>query len=139
MASTLHTPVARRLRRVKHILIVCSGKGGFGKASVSRCRCTRPRRTRVSGSSTSISRGCRSRGCSASTEPEQRRVGAGDDAVVWRGPKKNAMIRQVLGDVRWGELDYLVIDTPLGTSDEHLSLLEHMAPVLSAVIVTTSR
>jgi len=62
------------------------------------------------------------------------------DSVVWRGPKKNAMIRQFLSDVRWGELDYLVVDTPPGTSDEHLSLLEHMAPVhsrLSAVIVTT--
>lgn len=37
------------------------------------------------------------------------------DSVVWRGPKKNAMIRQFLSDVRWGELDYLVIDTPPGT------------------------
>jgi len=62
------------------------------------------------------------------------------DSVVWRGPKKNAMIRQFLSDVRWGDLDYLVIDTPPGTSDEHLSLLEHMSPIharLSAVIVTT--
>ena len=38
------------------------------------------------------------------------------DSVVWRGPKKNAMIRQFLSDVRWGELDYLVIDTPPGDS-----------------------
>ena len=38
-----------------------------------------------------------------------------EDSVVWRGPKKNAMIRQFLSDVRWGELDYLVIDTPPGT------------------------
>ena len=36
------------------------------------------------------------------------------ESVVWRGPKKNAMIRQFLSDVRWGELDYLVIDTPPG-------------------------
>ncbi|KAG8928365.1 cytosolic Fe-S cluster assembly factor cfd1 [Tulasnella sp. 418] len=36
------------------------------------------------------------------------------DSVVWRGPKKNAMIRQFLKDVRWGELDYLIIDTPPG-------------------------
>ncbi|KAF7784051.1 hypothetical protein Agabi119p4_216 [Agaricus bisporus var. burnettii] len=62
------------------------------------------------------------------------------DSVVWRGPKKNGMIRQFLSDVRWGELDYLVIDTPPGTSDEHLSLMEHLAEVqakMSAVIVTT--
>lgn len=38
------------------------------------------------------------------------------DSVVWRGPKKNGMIRQFLSDVRWGELDYLIIDTPPGTS-----------------------
>jgi len=63
-----------------------------------------------------------------------------DDSVVWRGPKKNAMIRQFLSDVRWGELDYLVVDTPPGTSDEHLSIMEHLAPLqsrLSSIIVTT--
>jgi Mrp family chromosome partitioning ATPase len=37
-----------------------------------------------------------------------------EDSVVWRGPKKNAMIRQFLSDVRWDELDYLIIDTPPG-------------------------
>jgi Mrp family chromosome partitioning ATPase len=42
------------------------------------------------------------------------------DSVVWRGPKKNAMIRQFLSDVRWGDLDYLVIDTPPG---EHALLI----------------
>ncbi|GAV99716.1 P-loop containing nucleoside triphosphate hydrolase protein [Lentinula edodes] len=67
-------------------------------------------------------------------------VSADGSEVVWRGPKKNGMIRQFLGDVRWGELDYLIIDTPPGTSDEHLSLMEHLAPAhskLSAVVVTT--
>lgn len=39
-----------------------------------------------------------------------------NDSVVWRGPKKNAMIKQFLGDVRWDELDYLIIDTPPGES-----------------------
>lgn len=38
------------------------------------------------------------------------------DSVVWRGPKKNAMIKQFLGEVRWGELDYLIVDTPPGSS-----------------------
>lgn len=37
-----------------------------------------------------------------------------NESVVWRGPKKNAMIKQFLGDVRWGELDYLIVDTPPG-------------------------
>ncbi|KAG8956132.1 cytosolic Fe-S cluster assembly factor cfd1 [Tulasnella sp. 419] len=55
------------------------------------------------------------------------------DSVVWRGPKKNAMIRQFLKDVRWGELDYLIIDTPPGTSDEHLSLIEHLSSALQSL------
>jgi Mrp family chromosome partitioning ATPase len=65
------------------------------------------------------------------------------DAVVWRGPKKTAMVRQFLSDVLWGELDYLLIDTPPGTSDEHISLaetlLKHAAlgQVKGAVVVTT--
>lgn len=81
-----------------------------------------------------------------------------NDSVVWRGPKKNAMIKQFLGDVRWGELDYLIVDTPpgeslscpcslramadspppTGTSDEHISLLEYLHSFSpSAVMVTT--
>jgi len=74
-------------------------------------------------------------------------------AVVWRGPKKTAMVRQFLTDVLWPRLDYLLIDTPPGTSDEHISLVETLLknthppslspmaklhPLLSgAVIVTT--
>lgn len=47
------------------------------------------------------------------------------DAVVWRGPKKTAMIRQLLTEMVWAkDLDYLLIDTPPGTSDEHISIAE---------------
>ncbi|ORZ33106.1 P-loop containing nucleoside triphosphate hydrolase protein [Catenaria anguillulae PL171] len=62
-----------------------------------------------------------------------------DDAVVWRGPKKTAMIHQFITDVCWGECDYLVIDTPPGTSDEHIAIMEALRPFpnKSAVIVTT--
>ncbi|MCO5585725.1 hypothetical protein L7F22_039661 [Adiantum nelumboides] len=61
-----------------------------------------------------------------------------NDSVVWRGPKKNAMVRQFLADVRWGLLDYLIIDTPPGTSDEHISLLEYLAGYNpTAIMVTT--
>ncbi|KAK3658853.1 cytosolic Fe-S cluster assembly factor cfd1 [Elasticomyces elasticus] len=65
------------------------------------------------------------------------------DAVVWRGPKKTAMVRQFLSDVHWGTLDYLLIDTPPGTSDEHISLVETLLKeatseqMAGAVIVTT--
>ncbi|KAG5476348.1 hypothetical protein LSCM1_04050 [Leishmania martiniquensis] len=61
------------------------------------------------------------------------------DAVVWRGPKKDAMIKQFVMDVDWGPLDYLIIDTPPGTSDEHLTLCEvlHDFRPSGAVVVTT--
>ncbi|OCK83116.1 P-loop containing nucleoside triphosphate hydrolase protein, partial [Lepidopterella palustris CBS 459.81] len=66
------------------------------------------------------------------------------DAVIWRGPKKTAMVRQFLTDVLWpADLDYLLIDTPPGTSDEHISLLETLLKtcipqqLAGAVVVTT--
>lgn len=63
------------------------------------------------------------------------------DSIVWRGPKKTGMIRQFFRDVVWGELDYLLIDTPPGTSDEHIAIAEELnkCPELidGAVIVTT--
>ena len=62
-----------------------------------------------------------------------------DDAVIWRGPKKNGLIKQFLKDVEWGELDYLLVDTPPGTSDEHLSVNSYLkeSVVDGAVVVTT--
>lgn len=60
-------------------------------------------------------------------------------SVVWRGPKKTAMIKQFIKDVVWGELDFLLIDTPPGTSDEHISIAEELrwARPDGAIIVTT--
>lgn len=61
------------------------------------------------------------------------------DPIIWRGPKKTAMIRQFLTDVAWDDLDFLIIDTPPGTSDEHITVMECMKEVKcdGAVIVTT--
>lgn len=53
-------------------------------------------------------------------------------AVVWRGPKKTAMVRQFLTDVLWPPIDYLLVDTPPGTSDEHISLAEQLLKVASS-------
>ncbi len=62
-----------------------------------------------------------------------------DDAVIWRGPKKNGLIKQFLKDVDWGNLDYLFVDTPPGTSDEHLSVNAFLggSGIDGAVVVTT--
>ncbi|KAJ7070825.1 P-loop containing nucleoside triphosphate hydrolase protein [Mycena amicta] len=159
---------AQRLDSVKHIIIVLSGKGGVGKSSVSTqlalslyqssptarvgildVDLTGPSIPRMLGVDSHAvhqssdgwvpvyADGAPARLACMSVGFLLKNKG---DSVVWRGPKKNGMIRQFLSDVRWGELDYLVIDTPPGTSDEHLSLLEHMAPLhsrLSSVIVTT--
>jgi Mrp family chromosome partitioning ATPase len=50
-------------------------------------------------------------------------LGNKDDPVIWRGPRKNGLIKQFLTDVLWEDLDYLLIDTPPGTSDEHISVI----------------
>ncbi len=60
-----------------------------------------------------------------------------DDAVIWRGPLKFSAIRQLLRDVDWGELDYLVVDSPPGTGDEPLSVAQLVGSSSGAIIVTT--
>nr|CAD1820012.1 unnamed protein product [Ananas comosus var. bracteatus] len=62
-----------------------------------------------------------------------------DEAVIWRGPRKNGLIKQFLKDVDWGELDYLVVDAPPGTSDEHISIVQFLQAtgIDGAIIVTT--
>jgi len=60
-----------------------------------------------------------------------------DTAIVWRGPLKIKALKQMLSDVEWGDLDYLVIDLPPGTSDEPLSVAQEIPDADGAVVVTT--
>ncbi len=62
-----------------------------------------------------------------------------DDAVIWRGPLKHQVIGQFLGDVYWGDLDYLIVDLPPGTGDEALSVANLIKGVDGAIIVTTTQ
>lgn len=59
-----------------------------------------------------------------------------DDPIIWRGPLVDEFLKQLFGDVQWGELDYLIVDLPPGTGDAQLSIVQHI-PVTGAVIVTT--
>lgn len=59
-----------------------------------------------------------------------------DEAIIWRGPVKHSAIRQFIGDVDWGDLDFLIIDSPPGTGDEPLTIAQ-LIPDAKAVIVTT--
>jgi len=60
-----------------------------------------------------------------------------DSAVIWRGPMKMGVIEQLLRDVNWGELDFLIIDSPPGTGDEPLSAVQLVGDMDGAIMVTT--
>lgn len=134
--------IAERLQNVKNIIIVLSGKGGVGKSSISvqlalslyassatakvallDVDLTGPSIPRMMGVDGHSVHQSNNGWVPVFADGQQARLGCmsvgfllkrKEDSVVWRGPKKNAMIRQFLSDVRWGDLDYLVIDTPPG-------------------------
>jgi ATP-binding protein involved in chromosome partitioning len=60
-----------------------------------------------------------------------------NDPVIWRGPMKMNIIKQFLGNVRWGDIDYLIIDCPPGTGDEPLSICQLINNLGEAIVVTT--
>ncbi|XP_068673577.1 cytosolic Fe-S cluster assembly factor NUBP2 homolog [Montipora foliosa] len=152
------------LKCIKHVILVLSGKGGVGKSTVTTqiawalydkgkkvgildvdlCGPSIPRMMNVEGNDVHQ---CSAGWVPVYTDKDQRLaimsigflLNSRDDAVVWRGPKKNAMIKQFLSDVCWGDLDYLIIDTPPGTSDEHITVVENLRKYNpdGAVLVTT--
>ena len=63
-------------------------------------------------------------------------IASKDDAIIWRGPLKYSAIQQFIGEVEWGELDFLIIDSPPGTGDEPLTVAQTISDA-KAIIVTT--
>jgi Mrp family chromosome partitioning ATPase len=63
-------------------------------------------------------------------------LGDKDSAVIWRGPLKISAIRQFISDIEWGDLDFLIVDSPPGTGDEPLTIAQTI-PDAEALIVTT--
>jgi len=155
--------ITQRLSGIRHKILVLSGKGGVGKSTFSSllshafaanpdstvgimdtdiCGPSIPKMMGVETETIHVS--------NAGWSPVWVSDNLGvmsiqfmlpnrDDAVIWRGPKKNGLIKQFLKDVEWGDLDYLIVDTPPGTSDEHLSVNSFLkeSGVDGAVVVTT--
>jgi len=149
-----------RMAKVKHTLIVMSGKGGVGKTSVA---VNLAYALSLAGKSVGIldidihgpniakMLGIEKHslyGFESGIQPVQvlDRLKAvsialtgenSDQPIIWRGPMKAAVIKQFLADVDWGELDYLIIDSPQRTGDEPLSACQLIPDVTGAIIVTT--
>lgn len=149
------------LPHVKNIIAISSGKGGVGKSTVTSNLAVALARAGakvgildadISGPSIPVMFNCEH-------EQPQVKVVNGknlivplvqygvkllsigfltppDSAVVWRGPMASSALKQFIGEAEWGELDYLFIDLPPGTSDIHLTLVQTV-PVTGAIIVTT--
>jgi Mrp family chromosome partitioning ATPase len=164
--SAMMDPQTRRieenLAKIKHKIVVISGKGGVGKTTVSvnlaislasiglrvgiiDVDITGPNVGKMMG----IPQDTRPR-----VDPEKNKfypvVGplntkvmsmaflteSPDEPVIWRGPMKMSAVRQFLADAEWGELDYLICDLPPGTSDETLDILQ-LIPDENIIVVTT--
>mmetsp|Transcript_30551 Transcript_30551/g.67135 ORF Transcript_30551/g.67135 Transcript_30551/m.67135 type:complete len:390 (-) Transcript_30551:275-1444(-) len=153
------------LSNVSHALLVLSGKGGVGKSTVA-CQMAHTLASRgysvgvldvdICGPSAARMVGATGQTIHASgtgwtpvyVTPNLAVMSVSfllpdaDAAVVWRGPRKNGMIKQFLTETVWDDdgLDYLIIDTPPGTSDEHISTVQYLQAVggvSGAVVVTT--
>ena len=150
-----------RLSKIKHKILVLSGKGGVGKSTVAVnlavALAMEGRRTGLldvdfHGPSVPMLLQLKGELFKAADGEGMLPVessygikvvslgfalGHSDEAVIWRGPMKMGVIKQLLTDVQWGELDYLVVDFPPGTGDEPLSIAQLIPHSDGAVIVTT--
>jgi ATP-binding protein involved in chromosome partitioning len=148
-----------RLCRIRHKLVVLSGKGGVGKSTVAvnlaSALVSAGKRVGlldvdIHGPSIPTMLGMENRkidGCEEGLLPVDLHglkvmslgflIPDPDDAVIWRGPMKMGVIKQFLKDVVWGDLDYLIIDSPPGTGDEPLSVCQLIGSLDGAVVVTT--
>jgi hybrid cluster-associated redox disulfide protein len=144
---------------IKHVIAVMSGKGGVGKSLVAGLLAVGLKRRGfsvgvldgdITGPSIPRMFGVREKPMSADGKtlvPPKSRGGipimsmnlilpSEEEAVIWRGPMVSGAIRQFFSDVQWGELDYLIVDLPPGTSDAPLTVMQAL-PVDGVVLVTT--
>ena len=152
--------IINNMKRIKHKLIIASGKGGVGESTVATnlaatlaaaghkvgildMDLTGPNVPLMLG----VKEGSMMEGPDGLVPVQvtpnlacismQFLLSEPDQAVIWRGPIKMQIIGQFLGDVAWGDLDYLVIDLPPGTSDEPLSVAQNIPDADGVILVTT--
>eukprot|EP00727_Mastigamoeba_balamuthi_P010253 m51a1_g5850 putative Nbp35 (358) ;mRNA; f:332148-333482 len=154
--------VAQRMSFVGHRVMVLSGKGGVGKSMVAaQLAYALERRgflvglldVDICGPTVPKMTGKRGEGVMRTPEgfiPVQVNerlfamsigflVDNENEAVIWRGPRKTGLIQTFVKDVEWGALDFLIVDTPPGTSDEHLSTVQLLKSVgIDGAVVVTS-
>ncbi len=151
--------MAQRMSKIKHKFVVMSGKGGVGKTTVAAnlsvalakdgsvglvdADVTGPDVPKIMGVETAVVK-IGDDGIEPTIGPRGVKVismaqllADRDQAVIWRGPLKIKALKQMLADVRWGDLDYLVVDLPPGTSDEPLSIAQEIPDADGAIVVTT--
>ncbi len=152
--------LTKTLCQIKHKILVLSGKGGVGKSTVAANMAValaldgkRVGLLDIDIHGPSIPKLLKLEGRTLDTEGGKlvptgygdnlKVVSIGfmlpndDDPVIWRGPLKMGVIKQFVKDVLWGELDYLVVDSPPGTGDEPLSICQLIPDADGAVVVTT--
>ena len=152
--------VTNSLGKIKHKIVVLSGKGGVGKSTVSANLALSLAEkdyevglldSDIHGPSIPKMLGLEDKKPGSSETgispilalPKLKVMSMGflipdkDAPVIWRGPLKMGAIKQLIGDVDWGNLDYLIIDLPPGTGDEPLSIAQLIPDSDGAVIVTT--
>ncbi len=151
--------LAEKLNHVRHVIAVMSGKGGVGKSLVAGLLAASLQRSGyqvgildadITGPSIPkmfFANSVRAGSTPLALLPAETRTGirvmsinllleSEDQAVIWRGPLISGVIRQFWSDVLWGELDYLVVDLPPGTSDASLTVLQSL-PISGVVLVTS--
>ncbi len=152
-------PKINQFNHVKHVLAIMSGKGGVGKSSITAMLAAALARrgfkvgvldADVTGPSIPKLFGMSAGGLRSSEQgilPAVTRTGIKmistnlllpeeDSAVIWRGPMVSGAIKQFWTDVLWGNLDYLLVDLPPGTSDAALTVMTTL-PINSVLLVTT--
>lgn len=151
--------IAERASHIKHKMAIISGKGGVGKTTLATAIANKLSEdntvglldTDITGPNVPLMMGIEGQRPVIDSElmvPVASPTGVGvismgmmaedrDTPVIWRGPLRGIAVRQLISDVDWGELDYLIIDLPPGTGDEALTIAQSLPGIDGMIVVTT--